>query len=179
MADVLVINKEETATLEGIEKVRENIEKWNPNAIVIDAASPLFVKNPSIIRGKRCLVIEDGPTLTHGEMTYGAGFIAAKKFGASETIDPRPYAVGSIVNTYKKYTHLDKILPAMGYGKKQIKELEESINKSDAEVVVIGTPIDLTRIMDIKKPTVRVTYELQEIGKPDLEEVLSNFLENK
>jgi len=179
MADVLVINKEETATLEGIEKVRENIEKWNPNATVIDAASPLFVKNPSIIRGKRCLVIEDGPTLTHGEMTYGAGFIAAKKFGASEIIDPRPYAVGSIVNTYKKYTHLDKILPAMGYGKKQIKELEESINKSDAEVVVIGTPIDLTRIMDIKKPTVRVTYELQEIGKPDLEEVLSNFLESK
>lgn len=150
MADVLVINKEETATLEGIEKVRANIEKWNPNATVIDAASPLFVKNPSIIRGKRCLVIEDGPTLTHGEMTYGAGFIAAKKFGASEIIDPRPYAVGSIVNTYKKYTHLDKILPAMGYGKKQIKELEESINKSDAEVVVIGTPIDLTRIMDIK-----------------------------
>lgn len=179
MADVLVINKEETATLEGIEKVRANIEKWNPNATVIDAASPLFVKNPSIIRGKRCLVIEDGPTLTHGEMTYGAGFIAAKKFGASEIIDPRPYAVGSIVNTYKKYTHLDKILPAMGYGKKQIKELEESINKSDAEVVVIGTPIDLTRIMDIKKSTVRVTYELQEIGKPDLEEVLSNFLENK
>jgi len=179
MADVLVINKEETATLEGIEKVRANIEKWNPNATVIDAASPLFVKNPSIIRGKRCLVIEDGPTLTHGEMTYGAGFIAAKKFGASEIIDPRPYAVGSIVNTYKKYTHLDKILPAMGYGKKQIKELEESINKSDAEVVIIGTPIDLTRIMDIKKPTVRVTYELQEIGKPDLEEVLSNFIANK
>ncbi|MGY4686637.1 cyclic 2,3-diphosphoglycerate synthase [Petrotoga sp. DB-2] len=179
MADVLVINKEETATLEGIEKVRANIEKWNPNATVIDAASPLFVKNPSIIRGKRCLVIEDGPTLTHGEMTYGAGSIAAKKFGASEIIDPRPYAVGSIVNTYKKYTHLDKILPAMGYGKKQIKELEESINKSDAEVVVIGTPIDLTRIMDIKKPTVRVTYELQEIGKPDLEEVLSDFLANK
>jgi len=179
MADVLIINKEETATLEGIEKVRTNIEKWNPYATVIDAASPLFVKNPSIIRGKRCLVIEDGPTLTHGEMTYGAGFIAAKKFGASEIIDPRPYAVGSIVNTYKKYTHLDKILPAMGYGKKQIKELEETINKSDAEVVVIGTPIDLTRIMDIKKPTVRVTYELQEIGKPDLEEVLSNFLANK
>jgi len=179
MADVLVINKEETATLEGIEKVRANIEKWNPNATVIDAASPLFVKNPSIIRGKRCLVIEDGPTLTHGEMTYGAGFIAAKKFGASEIIDPRPYAVGSIVNTYKKYTHLDKILPAMGYGKKQIKELEESINKSDAEVVVIGTPIDLTKIIDIKKPSIRVTYELQEIGKPDLEEVLSNFLENK
>lgn len=179
MADVLVINKEETATLEGIEKVRANIEKWNPNATVIDAASPLFVKNPSIIRGKRCLVIEDGPTLTHGEMTYGAGFIAAKKFGASEIIDPRPYAVGSIVNTYKKYTHLDKILPAMGYGKKQIKELEESINKSDAEVVVIGTPIDLTRIMNIKKPTVRVTYELQEIGKPNLEEVLSDFLANK
>jgi predicted GTPase len=176
MADVIVINKEETASLENIERVRKSIEKWNPNAIVVDAASPLFVENPSIIRGKKCLVIEDGPTLTHGGMTYGAGFIAAKKYGASEILDPRPFAVGSIIDTYKKYNHLDKILPAMGYGKKQIKELEETINKSDSEVVIIGTPIDLTRVMNIKKTAVRVTYELQEIGKPNLEDVLDEFI---
>lgn len=176
MADVIVINKEETASLENIERVRKSIEKWNPNAIVVDAASPLFVENPSIIRGKKCLVIEDGPTLTHGGMTYGAGFIAAKKYGASEILDPRPFAVGSIIDTYKKYNHLDKILPAMGYGKKQIKELEETINKSDSEVVIIGTPIDLTRVMNIKKTAVRVTYELQEIGKPNLEDILDEFI---
>ncbi|RAO99193.1 GTPase [Petrotoga sp. 9PW.55.5.1] len=176
MADVIVINKEETASLENIERVRKSIEKWNPNAIVVDAASPLFVENPSIIRGKKCLVIEDGPTLTHGEMTYGAGFIAAKKYGASEILDPRPFAVGSIIDTYKKYNHLDKILPAMGYGKKQIQELEETINKSDSEVVIIGTPIDLTRVMNIKKTAVRVTYELQEIGKPNLEDILDEFI---
>lgn len=175
-ADVIVINKEETASLENIEKVRENIERWNPTATVVDAASPLFVQNPSIIKGKKCLVIEDGPTLTHGGMTYGAGFIAAKKYGASEIIDPRPYAVGSIINTYKKYTHLDKILPAMGYGVKQMKELEETINRSQAEVVVVGTPIDLTRVIKISKPHVRVTYELQEIGKPDLQDVIEEFL---
>lgn len=176
MADVIVINKEETASLENIERVRKSIEKWNPNAIVVDAASPLFVENPSIIRGKKCLVIEDGPTLTHGEMTYGAGFIAAKKYGASEILDPRPFAVGSIIDTYKKYNHLDKILPAMGYGKKQIQELEETINKSDSEVVIIGTPIDLTRVMNIKKTAVRVTYELQEIGKPNIEDILDEFI---
>lgn len=175
-ADVIVINKEETASLENIEKVRGNIERWNPTATVVDAASPLFVQNPSIIKGKKCLVIEDGPTLTHGGMTYGAGFIAAKKYGASEIIDPRPYAVGSIINTYKKYTHLDKILPAMGYGVKQMKELEETINRSQVEVVVVGTPIDLTRVIKISKPHVRVTYELQEIGKPDLQDVIEEFL---
>ncbi|PNR92421.1 cyclic 2,3-diphosphoglycerate synthase [Petrotoga sp. 9PWA.NaAc.5.4] len=175
-ADVIVINKEETASLENIEKVRKNIEMWNPTATVVDAASPLFVQNPSIIKGKKCLVIEDGPTLTHGGMTYGAGFIAAKKYGASEIIDPRPYAVGSIIDTYKKYTHLDKILPAMGYGVKQMKELEETINRSQAEVVVVGTPIDLTRVVKISKPHVRVTYELQEIGKPNLQDVIEEFL---
>jgi len=179
LADVIVINKEETANLEGIDIVRKNIEKWNPNAIVIDASSPIFVDNPNEVKGKKVLVVEDGPTLTHGEMSYGAGYVAAKKFGASEIIDPRPFAVGSIVETYKKYTHIGPILPAMGYGEKQIKELEETINKSNAELVVIGTPIDLGRVTKLNKPYVRVRYELQEIGKPDLEDVLSEFLKEK
>ena len=179
LADVIVINKEETADLEGIETVRKNIEKWNPGAIVIDASSPIFVDDPEKIKGKRVLIVEDGPTLTHGEMSYGAGYVAAKKFGASEIIDPRPFAVGSIVETYKKYTHIGSILPAMGYGEKQIKELEETINGSDAELVIIGTPIDLGRVTKLNKPYVRVRYELQEIGKPDLEDVLSEFLKEK
>ncbi len=179
LADVIVINKEETADLEGIETVRKNIEKWNPGAIVIDASSPIFVDDPEKIKGKRVLVVEDGPTLTHGEMSYGAGYVAAKKFGASEIIDPRPFAVGSIVETYRKYTHIGSILPAMGYGEKQIKELEETINGSDAELVIIGTPIDLGRVTKLNKPYVRVRYELQEIGKPDLEDVLSEFLKEK
>ncbi len=177
MADVIVINKEETADPEGIEVVRKNIEKWNPKAVVVDAASPIFVDDPNAIKGKRVLVVEDGPTLTHGEMRYGAGYIAAKKFGAAEIIDPRPFAVGSIVETYKKYQHLDVILPAMGYGEKQMKELEETINKSDADLVVIGTPIDLRRVIKLNKPAVRVRYELQEIGKPDLEDVIKDFFE--
>ncbi|GAB4316779.1 cyclic 2,3-diphosphoglycerate synthase [Pseudothermotoga elfii] len=179
MADVVVINKEETASMEGIEIVRKNIEKWNPDAIVVDASSPIFVENYKVIKGKKVLVVEDGPTLTHGEMKYGAGFVAAKKFGASEIIDPRPFAVGSIVETYKKYNHLDLILPAMGYGEKQIKELEETINSSNADLVIIGTPIDLRRVMKLNKPAVRVRYELQEIGKPDLEDVINNFLDQK
>jgi len=176
MADVVVVNKEETASPDSIEIVRKNIEKWNPNAIVVDASSPIFVEDYSQIKGKKVLVVEDGPTLTHGEMRYGAGFIAAKKFGASQIIDPRPFAVGSIVETYKKYSHLDLILPAMGYGEKQIKELEKTINSSNADLVIIGTPIDLRRVMKIDKPAVRVKYELQEIGKPDLEDVLVNFI---
>ncbi|MGJ8454314.1 cyclic 2,3-diphosphoglycerate synthase [Pseudothermotoga sp. U03pept] len=176
MADVVVINKEETASPEGIETVRRNVEKWNPRAIVIDASSPIFVEDYSKIKGKKVLVVEDGPTLTHGEMRYGAGFVAAKKFGASQIIDPRPFAVGSIIETYKKYNHLDLILPAMGYGEKQIKELEKTINSSDAELVIIGTPIDLRRVMRLNKDAVRVKYELQEIGKPDLEDVLNNFV---
>ena len=176
MADVIVINKEETANSEGIEIIRKNIEKWNPTAVVVDASSPIFVDDHSSIKGKRVLVVEDGPTLTHGEMRYGAGFVAAKKFGASEIIDPRPFAVGSIIDTYKKYDHLDSILPAMGYGEKQIRELEQTINNSDADLVVIGTPIDLRRVMKLNKPAVRVKYELQEIGKPNLEDVITDFL---
>lgn len=179
MADVIVINKEETANRDDIETVRKNIAKWNPRAIVIDAASPIFVDNPSLIKGKRVLVVEDGPTLTHGDMRYGAGYVAAKRFGAKEIVDPRPFAVGSIIDTYNKYTHLDVILPAMGYGEKQMKELEETINRSDADVVVIGTPIDLRRILKLNKPAVRVRYELQEIGEPTLEQVLTDFLKEK
>ncbi|MDD5682755.1 MAG: GTPase, partial [Mesotoga sp.] len=125
---------------------------------------------------KRVLVVEDGPTLTHGGMKYGAGWVAAKKFGASEIVDPRPYAVGSLVSTYEKYNHLDQILPAMGYGEKQMNELEDTINKADVDLVIIGTPIDLRRVIDIKKPAVRIGYELQEIGKPDLEEIIEDFL---
>ncbi len=179
MANVIVINKEETANAQDIETVRRNIEKWNPNAVVVDASSPIFVEDYQAIKGKRVLVVEDGPTLTHGEMRYGAGYVAAKKFGAREIIDPRVFAVGSIVETYKKYNHLDVILPAMGYGEKQIKELEQTINASDAELVLIGTPIDLRRIMHLNKPAVRVRYELQEIGKPNLDDILSEFVKSK
>jgi len=175
-ADVIIINKIDTANRDDIQKVRESIEKVNPNAIVIEAASPIFVDKPELIKGKRVLVVEDGPTLTHGGMRYGAGYVAAKKFGAKEIIDPRPYAVGSIVETYKKYPHLDVILPAMGYGKKQIKELEETINRADADVVIMGTPVDLRRFMNLNKPAVRVKYELEEIGYPKLKDILKEFV---
>ncbi len=175
MADVVVINKEETAEYENVEKVRRSIRELNPNAIVIDASSPIFVSDYKKIKGKRVLVVEDGPTLTHGEMKYGAGYVAAVKYGAKEIIDPRPFAVGSIKETYKKYSHLSFILPAMGYGEKQIRELEATINSSDAELVVVGTPINLSRVAKLNKPSVRVTYELEEIGKPDLEDVLNEF----
>lgn len=139
---------------------------------MIEGASPLFVDDPSAIRGKRVLVVEDGPTLTHGEMAYGAGWVAARRFGAAEIVDPRPFAVGSIIDTYKKYPTTGDVLPAMGYGEKQMKELEESINNADVDLVVIGTPIDLSRIIKINKPTQRVRYELQEIGTPNLEDIL-------
>ncbi len=176
MADVVVINKEETAEYENIEEIRRSIRELNPDAIVIDASSPIFVSDYEKIKGKRVLVVEDGPTLTHGGMKYGAGYVAAVKYGAKEIIDPRPFAIGSIKKTYEKYSHLSLILPAMGYGDKQIKELEVTINSSDAELVVIGTPIDLSRVAKLDKPSVRVTYELEEIGKPDLEDVLNKFL---
>jgi len=175
-ADVIIINKIDTAYPENVQKIRENIEKVNPNAIVIEAASPIFVDKPELIKGKRVLVIEDGPTLTHGGMSYGAGYIAAKKFGAKEIVDPRPYAVGSIIETYKKYPHLSNILPAMGYGKKQIKELEETINRADADVVIMGTPVDLRRFMNLNKPAVRVKYELEEIGQPKLKDILEEWV---
>lgn len=172
MADVLVINKVETSYPENVEKVRANIRLVNPEATVIEAASPIFIDQPGLLAGKRVLVVEDGPTLTHGNMEYGAGAIAARKYGATELVDPRPYAVGSIVDTFAKYSHLSNILPAMGYGKKQIQELEETIKRADADAVVIGTPIDLRRLVKINKPAARVRYELQEIGEPTLEEII-------
>ena len=171
-ADVFVINKVDTASSENVMKVRENLRNLNPQALIIEAASPLFVDDPSAIRGKRVLVIEDGPTLTHGEMAYGAGWVAARRFGAAEIIDPHPYAVGSIKATYQKYPTTGNILPAMGYGEAQTRELEQTINAIDADLVIIGTPIDLTRIIKINKPYQRVRYELQEIGQPTLEDIL-------
>lgn len=177
-ADVIIINKIDTANFEQIEEVRENIRKYNSKAIVIEAASPVFVENYELIKGKRVLIVEDGPSVTHGEMSYGSGYIAARKYGAGEIVDPRPFAVGSIRKTYELYPHLKNVLPAMGYSKKQIDELEETINNSDADLVIIATPVDLRRVLNINKPSVRVRYELFEIGKPDLESVISNFLNN-
>jgi predicted GTPase len=172
MADVFVINKVDTADAENVIKLRESLRKLNPSAVQIEAASPLFVDDPAAIQGKRVLVVEDGPTLTHGEMAYGAGYIAARRFGAKEIVDPRPFAVKSIAATYAKYPKTGPILPAMGYGDAQTKDLEDTINKSDVDLVIIGTPIDLSRVMKIKKPTQRVRYELQEIGQPTLQDVL-------
>ncbi|MCL5040429.1 MAG: cyclic 2,3-diphosphoglycerate synthase [Firmicutes bacterium] len=176
MADIVIINKVDTARPEGVEKVRATALGVNPTAVYIEAASPIFVDDPSAIRGKRVLVVEDGPTLTHGEMAYGAGVIAAKRFGASELVDPRPYAVGRIKATYDKYRHIGTLLPAMGYGDEQIQDLEATINATPAEVVVIATPIDLRRIARLAKPAVRVRYELQEIGYPTLREALEEIL---
>lgn len=175
MAGVIIINKMETASPEGIDIVRKSIEKANPEAMIIEAASPIFTEEPQKIKGKRVLVIEDGPTLTHGEMTYGAGVIAAKRFGAAEIIDPRPYTVESIMETYRKYPNIGILLPAMGYGAKQIRDLEETINRVDCDTVIIATPIDLSRVAKINKPAVRVKYELQEIGSPNLFDVLDRL----
>jgi predicted GTPase len=171
-ADVFVINKVDTADPENVIKVRQNLRLLNPDAIIIEAASPLFVDDPDSIRGKRVLVIEDGPTLTHGEMAYGAGYVAARRFGASEIVDPRPFAVKSIKATYEKYPKTGPILPAMGYGEAQTRDLEATINRADVDMVIIGTPIDLNRIIKINKPAQRVRYELQEIGRPNLEDIL-------
>ena len=179
MADIAVINKIDTANSENISQLRKNIFELSPKAILVEAASPIKVDNPEIIRGKRVLVIEDGPTLTHGEMQFGAGVVAAQKYGAREIIDPRPFAVGSIKDTYQKYPLIGTLLPAMGYGEKQIKELEKTINNSDAEIIIIGTPIDLSRVMKVNKKYVRVQYELQEIGKPDLMELLQKHFWDK
>jgi predicted GTPase len=172
MADVFVINKVDTANPEAVISVRENLNRLNPKAVVIEGASPLFVDDPDSIRGKRVLVVEDGPTLTHGGMTYGAGYVAARRFGAAEIVDPRPFAVGTIADTYKKYPNTGTILPAMGYGDQQIKDLEQTIENADVDMVIIGTPIDLTRVLTIKKPYQRVRYELQEIGTPTLSDIL-------
>ncbi|MDD5582623.1 MAG: cyclic 2,3-diphosphoglycerate synthase [Candidatus Marinimicrobia bacterium] len=176
MADIVVINKIETANPEDVESVRQAVREVNPNARIVDAASPIFVENGELIRGKRVLVIEDGPTLTHGEMQYGAGMVAAEKYGAAEAVDPRPYTTGTITETFKKYPDIGILLPAMGYGEKQMKDLEKTIAKIDCDVVIIGTPIDLRRVIKIKQPSVRVTYELQEIGEPTLKNLLNDFI---
>ncbi len=175
-ADVIVINKVDTANYAGVRRVYESIAVANPRATVIEAASPLFVDHPEVIRGKRVLVVEDGPTLTHGEMAYGAGYVAAQRFGAAEIIDPRPYAVDSIRATYEKYPTTGAILPAMGYGHEQMRDLEVTINNIPCDLVVVGTPIDLTRLLRIDHPMERVRYELQVIGQPTLAEILRTRL---
>jgi predicted GTPase len=177
MANVVIINKVDTADPQNVKQVKENVKMVNPKAMILDAASPITADQPELIKGKRALVIEDGPTLTHGNMPYGAGTIIAQRLGAKEIVDPKPYAVGSIKETYKKYTHLGTILPAIGYGEKQIAELKETIDRTPCDVVVIGTPIDLRRVMTINKPTVRVNYELQVLGPVSLEQVLEEFLQ--
>jgi len=178
IADIVVINKIDSADFYNIQTVRENIEKVNPNAIVIDAASPLTVSNPDAIKGKRVLVIEDGPTLTHGDMTIGAGVVAARRFGAAEIIDPRAYAVGKLAETYVKYPNIGNVLPAMGYGDEQVNDLSATIEKVACDSVVVATPIDLGRIIKINKPHTRVEYSLQEIGLPNMEDVLKDFIAN-
>lgn len=176
MADVVVINKIDSADPEGIAEVRNNIREYNPDAVVVEAASPITVDKPELIRGKKVLVVEDGPTLTHGEMEYGAGVVAASRYGASELVDPRPYTVKSITETFEKYPGIGVLLPAMGYGDKQVKDLETTINRTKCDLVIVATPIDLTRILKIRKPAVRVFYNLQEIGTPDLKMVLTDLV---
>ena len=172
MADVLIVNKVDTSGREGILEVRENLRQLNPGAVVIEAASPIDLPDPKAVRGKRVLVVEDGPTLTHGEMAYGAGWVAARRYGAAEIVDPRPFAVGTIAETFRKFPATGPVLPAMGYGDGQMRELEQTINNAQADLVIIGTPIDLARLLDLNKPAQRVRYDLQEIGRPTLDELL-------
>jgi predicted GTPase len=176
IADVIVINKIDSSDNDNINLLRANIDKVNPDAIVIDGASPIIVEKPELIKGKRVLVIEDGPTLTHGEMKIGAGMVAAKKYGAKECVDPRPFTSGKLTDTFKKYPDIGTLLPAMGYGEQQLRDLETTINQTPCDSVIIATPIDLLRIIKINKPSTRVFYDLQEIGKPDLNDVLNKFV---
>jgi predicted GTPase len=175
MADLIILNKVDTAKKEDIETVEKNIAEHNPKATVIHAASPITVDKPEMVRGKRVLAVEDGPTVTHGGMPYGAGVIAAKNYGAASLVDPRPWITGTIADTFEKYPDIGTLLPAMGYSKRQISDLEKTINACDCDTVIIGTPIDLGRIVKINKPYVRASYELEEIGSPTLEDVLKNF----
>jgi len=176
LADVVVINKIDSADFEDIQAVRKNIERANPRAVVVDAASIIDVENPEAIRGKRVLVVEDGPTLTHGEMKMGAGIVAARRFGAAEIVDPRPYAVGKLAQTYSTYPGIGPLLPAMGYGEEQMRDLTATIENTDCDSVVIATPIDLGRVIQIDKPNTRVAYSLQEIGAPNLDDVLHDLI---
>ncbi|MDZ7266164.1 MAG: cyclic 2,3-diphosphoglycerate synthase [candidate division KSB1 bacterium] len=175
MADVVVINKEASAPPENIEQVRQAVREHNPTAIIVDAASPITVAQPEIIRDRRVLCIEDGPTLTHGGMTLGAGIVAARRFGAKEVVDPRPFLKGSLVETFRHYPGIGILLPAMGYGEQQMRDLEATINATDCDSVIIATPVDLRQLLQINKPSTRVTYELQEIGRPTLADVLQRF----
>lgn len=179
LADYVVINKMDSADADAIQIVRNNIAKVNPNAIVVDGASPLTIDKPELVRGKKVLVVEDGPTLTHGEMKIGAGTVAANKCGAAELVDPREFAVGKLAETFKIYPNIGTLLPAMGYGEQQIKDLEATIDKTPCDAVVIATPIDLNRIVKINKPTVKVGYDLQEIGQPDLAQAVQDFIQKK
>ena len=174
LADVVVINKIDSANPEDIDEIRWNIREYNPDAVIVEAASPLEVESPSVILGKRVLVVEDGPTLTHGEMAFGAGVVAAEKYGAEDLVDPRPYLVGTLIDTFEKYQDIGILLPAMGYGEQQMKDLEATIRATECDGVVIGTPIDLRRIIKIDQPSTRVTYDLQVIGTPDLAEIVRN-----
>lgn len=176
LGDVIILNKVDTANYADVLTVRNNIQHINPNALILEAASPITVDEPGLVRGKRVLVIEDGPTTTHGEMRYGAGMVAAQRYGAAEIIDPRPFAVGSIAATYAKYPTIGTILPAMGYGAAQISDLERTINNANADVVICATPIDLRRILKVKPPMVRARYDLQIIGQPRLDELLRERL---
>jgi len=176
LADVVIINKVVEAEFENIETVRDNIREINPDAVIIDAASPLTLEGDVDLAGKKVLVVEDGPTLTHGDMTYGAGVVAAMRMGAEELVDPRPWATGKLAETFELYPEIGTLLPAMGYGDEQVADLEKTINAVECDAVVIGTPIDLSRIVKIDKPTVRVSYELQEIGTPNLEQLLAKFI---
>ena len=176
IADVVVINKIDSADFDNIQTVRENIGKVNPKAVVVDAASTITVDNPEIIRGKRVLVIEDGPTLTHGGMKIGAGIVAARRFGAAEIVDPRPFAAGKLAETFRIYPDIGILLPAMGYGEQQMKDLCATVEKTDCDSVIIATPIDLQRVIKINKPCTRVEYSLQEIGRPNIDDIVENFL---
>jgi len=175
-ADAVIINKIDSADPDDIEEVRENIRSVNPSAMIIEAASPVSVDRPELIRGRRVLVVEDGPTVTHGNMTYGAGVVAAEKFGAAELIDPRPYLKGSMGETFEAYPDIGSILPAMGYSPEQMNDLKDTIDAAEADLVIIGTPVDLRRIIDINKDSVRVTYDLQEIGRPTIEDALTDYI---
>ncbi|RLG39881.1 MAG: GTPase [Thermoproteota archaeon] len=176
MADVIVINKVDSASRDQIEKVRRNVVSVNKDAVIVEAASPLIVDRPDLIKNKRVVVLEDGPTITHGEMPTGVGYIAARKFGASEIVDPRPWLKGSLKETYENYKHIGPVLAAVGYSEAQIRELEEVLNSIPADSVILGTPTDLSRYLNLNKPVVHVKYELQEIGSPNLEEIISEFL---
>jgi predicted GTPase len=176
LADVVVINKIDSSDFKNIQLLRSNIAQVNPKAVVVDAASAISVEKPDVIRGKRVLAIEDGPTLTHGEMKIGAGVVAALRFGAADIIDPRPYAVGQLADTFRIYPDIGKLLPAMGYGEEQMKDLSATIERTDCDSVIIATPIDLKRVIKIDKPSTRVEYNLHEIGRPNMEDVLTDFV---